>query len=430
MSKVNDAEEKLPLQLPAWKMWYIMIVLYFLYLIDLATRTIVSPMFPLLKQDLGLSDGQLGWLSTAVLATIGVLAIPLSFIIDRWRRGKMISIMAIVWSIASVCSGLATNFTQLITARASLGVAESSFNPAGSAMIMATTKKSRRATMMGIWTTAMAIGSALGLMVGGIVAVKFGWRTAFIAVAIPGIIFGILAWFMPDYKNPPKQAGVQGGGMSLSFGTTLQEILKNKTLVSLYIAYGLFYFVAQSITYWLPSYFNRYLGMPVDEAGKIAGYIMLSALVAAPLGGIVGDRISRNKPNNKAMLCWICLGLGMVCFIVALTFNIWWLFAVMTFFLYSFIPVQHTACQEVVPFYQRATAFGAYNFFMFVLGGLWGPAVTGMVSQATELRTAFFINIGVLVASLVCYMLMHKFFNADYKDARCKEEIALGQMGQ
>lgn len=85
----NNQEEKLLLPLPKWKFWYVMIVLYVLYFLDFATRAVVSPMFPILKQDLGLSDAQLGWLSTIVLARVGLLSIPLSYMIDRSGCGRI-----------------------------------------------------------------------------------------------------------------------------------------------------------------------------------------------------------------------------------------------------------------------------------------------------------------------------------------------------
>ncbi len=72
----NKGEEKLLLPLPKWKLWYTMIVLYLLYFLDFATRAVISPMFPILKKEFDLSDSQLGWLSTIVLAVVCVLAIP------------------------------------------------------------------------------------------------------------------------------------------------------------------------------------------------------------------------------------------------------------------------------------------------------------------------------------------------------------------
>ncbi len=422
MTNSGDNDEKVILPLPTWKIWYLMVVLYILYVLDFATRTVISPMFPILQKELGLTDTQLGWLSTIVLAMVGLLSLPLSYVIDRWRRGKMISLMSIVWSIASFCSGLAANFGQLISARAVLGVGEASFNSGGQALLMASVKKSRRATLTGIWTTAAAVGTAIGMVIGGAIALKYGWRTAFMAVAVPGIIFGILAWFIPDYKNQPRDANGQVGGSSNSFVGIIKDILKVKTLVTLFISFGLAYLFSMSIMYWLPTYFTRYMGMDVAKAGTLTGVIMLTALVAGPVGGILGDKMSRKNPRGKMLLCWISIIVCIISFAAALLLNIWWLFFIVIFCQFAFIPVQHTASQELVPFYQRATAYGAYIFTMFFFGGLWGPAITGAISDASNLQTAFWVNGAILLVASFGYLIMYKWFDADYYNARKKEE--------
>jgi len=418
----NKEEEKLLLPLPKWKFWYVMIVLYVLYFLDFATRAVVSPMFPILKQDLGLSDAQLGWLSTIVLAMVGLLSIPLSYLIDRWRRGKMIALMSIVWSIASFFSGLSANFTQLLVTRGVLGVGEASFNSGGQSLIMAMVKKARRATVTGIWTTAPSLGMAVGMVIGGWVAVHMGWRTAFMVVAVPGILFGILAWFMPDYKNRPKDQNGAAGSSSLSFGSTMKTILTNRTAVTLFISFGLIYFFQNTLIYWLPTYFNRYMGMDVTTAGSMTALVMVSALIAAPLGGWMGDLISRKNPANKMLLCWICVLLSIASYACAILFNAWPLFLVTCFFSFMFIPTQHTASQEIVPFYLRASTYGVYIFCMFFLGGLWGPAVTGMVSDASNLQMGFWVNGAVALLGSIGYFITYKFFNRDYAAARKLEE--------
>jgi MFS family permease len=413
----NGKDEKLLLPLPRWKLWYTMIVLYLLYFLDFATRAVISPMFPILKKEMDLSDAQLGWLSTIVLAIVCVLAIPLSYLIDRWSRRKMISLMSIVWSAGSFLSGLSSNFTQLLATRGVLGVGEASFTSGGQAMIMATIKKERRSTVTGIWTTASSLGMACGMLVGGFVASKYGWHAAFMALAIPGVILGILAWFLPDFKNQLKSAGTESG-KELSFGSIIKDLARNKTLVSLCISFGLAYFFSNTIIYWLPTYFIRYMGMDVARAGAMTAGVLVTALVAAPLGGFLGDRISRKDPRNKILLCWFSVIAGLITFILAVLLNIWWMFFLVTFFLFLFIPVQQIVCQEIVPFYQRATAYGVYVFCMFFLGGLWGPAVTGIISDAANLQVAFWINAAVLLLASLGYLFMYRFYRGDYDQAR------------
>jgi len=413
----NGNEEKLLLPLSRWNLWYTMIIIYLLYFLDFATRSVISPMFPILKKEMDLSDGQLGWLSTIVLAMVCLLAIPLSYFIDRWSRRKMMSLMAMVWSAGSFFSGFSANFAQLLTTRAVLGVGEASFTSAGQAMIMATVKKARRATVTGIWTTAAPLGMAFGMLIGGLVASKYGWQPAFIAVAVPGIFLGILAWFLPDFKNQLKSTD-SGGVQNQNLGSVIKDLIRNKTLVSLCIASGLIYFFSNTMVYWLPTYFVRYMGMDVARAGAMTAGVLVTALIARPRGGFLGDRISKNTPGNKNLLCWASAVTALITFVLAVLFNAWPIFFVVTLFIYLFIPVQQIVCQEIVPFYQRATAYGMYVFCMFLLGGLWGPAVTGMISDAVNLQAAFWINGAILLVASFGYLLMYRFYRSDHERAR------------
>lgn len=146
--------------------------------------------------------------------------------------------------------------------------------------------------------------------------------------------------------------------------------------------------------------------------------ILVMPLIAGPVGGIIGDRISRKNPRNKVMLCYLSAIAALVMFALAILFNMWPFFFAVTFFVFFFIPVQQIIGQEVVPFYQRATAYGVYVFCMYFLGGLWGPAVTGMISDASNLQVAFWINAGILLVASFGYLIMYKFYSADYRKAR------------
>lgn len=245
-----------------------------------------------------------------------------------------------------------------------------------------------------------------------------GWYT--------GLIFGILAWFFPDYKSKPKDAGATGGAGAGGFDSTMKAILKNRTLITLFIGFGLLYYFLNTIVYWLPTYLTRYAGMDVAKAGTMAGAIMLTALVASPLGGLLGDLVSKKNPSNKMLFCWICVILSICSFIAAIALNFWPLFFLVTFFSYMYILVQHTASQEVVPFYKRASAYGVYIFTMFFLGELWGLAVTGMVSDSINLQAGFWVNAVVALVGFILYLLMWRFFGGDYNNAKkLQQEVAI-----
>jgi len=421
-SNASDTEEKLLLPLPKWKIWYIMVVIFILLFFDLATRSVVGPLFPLIKKEFGLLDYQLGLLSTVTMGTVMILAIPLSYLIDRWRRGKMMSLMAILWSVASIISGLANGFAMLLTGRAVLGVAEASYNSAGQTMIMATIKKRLRTTITGFLYTGMTLGMAGGLVLGGWLGASYGWRNTLIILAIPGIIFGIIAWFMPDYKNLPRPAGGPSETSSKGFGEMIKSFLINKSVMLMVIAYAFILFIIYTIVSWLPTYLIRFAGMDVSTAGTMSGLVILIGLFAMPLGGWLGDLAARKSARAKITVILSSAIIAVVGAICALLFNVWPLFIFTSIGVNLLIPAQQVTLQELVPSHQRASVFGFYYTGTLILGGLWAPFAIGAISDASDLKIAFWVGVGIATISVILYPLVYKFFNNDYARARQQEQ--------
>lgn len=421
-ASAGDTEEKLLLPLPKWKIWYIMVVIFILLFFDFATRVVVGPLFPLIKAEFNLSDAQLGLLNTVTLIMVTVLAMPLSYVIDRWRRGKMMSLMAIVWSLASLVSGLATSFGMLLTGRAALGVAEASYNSGGQTMIMATIKKRRRTTVTGFLYTGMMLGIAGGMALGGVLGAKYGWRNTLMILAVPGILFGILAWFMPDFKNPDKGAAGQGAGTGI--GAVLKAFITNKSVMLMVVAYALVNFLIYTTLSWLPTYLIRYDGMDIARAGSMAGVVMVTALVAMPIGGWLGDMAARKSARTKILVILIATTVGTIADAFAVLLNFWPLFIVGALGVSTLIPPQQVSLQELVPAHQRASVFGFYYAGVFILGGLWAPFAVGAMSDAADLKMAFWVAIGIAAVAIIVYAFVYKAFNKDYFRARQQEQDA------
>ena len=180
---------------------YVFSLLFLLYMFDYIDRMVVTSMFTSIEADWGITHTQSGMLVSAVYWSIVILTFPVSILVDRWSRTKTIGVMALMWSIATAICALTGNFVQLFMARLLIGVGEAGYAPGGSAMISGLYPIDKRARMMGIWNASIPIGSAIGVLLGGIIAVKLGWKHAFGIVAIPGMIVAILFFFVKDYKT-------------------------------------------------------------------------------------------------------------------------------------------------------------------------------------------------------------------------------------
>ena len=163
---------------------------------DYMDRMVIVSLFPFLKQDMGLTDAQCGLLVSSVYWSILSFSFPVSILVDRWSRTKSISIMAALWSLATVACAFTRNFSQLFITRTAIGIGEAGYAPGGAAMLSANFPKEKRARILGFWNASIPLESALGIGIGGFVAHNFGWRHAFGLVAFPGLIIAIMFYFV------------------------------------------------------------------------------------------------------------------------------------------------------------------------------------------------------------------------------------------
>lgn len=414
----KPVEDDVLLKLPSWKIWYSMSILYLLYFFDYAARLVIGPLFPYLKKDLGLTDPQLGMLTSVVLAGVCILSMPLAAFIDRWRRSRTLSIVAVAWSIASVGTGLSTTFGQILVSRAAVGIGEAGFSSGGAALISAMFSRTKRAMMIGVWNTSMTAGAAFGLMAGGIIATNYGWQTAFYVVGIPGIILGIMAWFMPDYENVSREKDAA----ALSFFGAFKGVLTSKSLVCMYFAYGLGAVLLQTQLYWTSSLFVRFMGMTPAQAGTINGYMMFCGFISYPLSGWLADRWSEKDLRGRMYFCGIMQLLACLTTVAGVMMLSVPLLALAMFFTFCIPSAQVAFTQEIVPLYNRATAYGGYVLTLYVLGGLWGPMLTGFVSAASNLQMGFYVAAGVSLIAILFYLVGSRYVVADFNAARAKEK--------
>ncbi len=411
-------EQDILIKVSRWKIGYSITVLFVLYMLDYALRSVIGPMTPALKSSLGLSDTEVGWLMSVVLIGVAVFALPLSFVIDRWRRSKMISLISIVWSVASIFSGFCVNFGQLLATRTVVGIGEAGFVSGGMALIVGMVRKARRAFVTGIWAAAIPLGSALGFLVGGWVTKSWGWQATFWAIASPGILFGILAWFMPDYKINKETLEKAGSGRSNALVATLREMVQIKTLPVLYIAIALAMCLQQGAIPWVPVLLNRSMGMDNALASTLSSGIALLAVISMPLGGWVADKVSHRNPRHKVLVMvaglWLTgLFLAAGAYLASLP-----LFIIGGFFIPFGVSAQLNVVQEIVPVYRRATAWGLYMFTGYFLGGMWGPIIMGAVSDAAGIQIAYVAISAIGILATIGMLWAARNFNADYNRAR------------
>ena len=375
--------------------FYVFTLLFLLYMFDYIDRMVVVSLFPYLKQDFGLSDTQCGLLVSTVYWSIVILSLPISVIIDRWSRKKSIGLMALFWSAATVACAFTKNFGQLFIARTAIGVGEAGYAPGGTALIAALFPEKMRSMIVGLWTAALPLGSALGIVLGGFIAAHYGWRHAFGIVALPGFLIAVLFFFVRDYKTVSLEKSVDpvmGRMEKMKSREIVRQFSRTPSLLLTYIAFAGCMFLTAAYLSWLPTYFQRVDNLPMEKAALKGSLVMVLAIVGFPLGGLITDQWRKKRVNARLLFPAISsLATGTI-FLIAF----YWLRGPTQYLVIllggmaasAFSPAAIAVTQDVVHPGLRATSYSFCVIVQNLLGSSLGPLLVGVLSDRYGIHAA------------------------------------------
>jgi MFS family permease len=410
---------------------YVFVLLFLLYMFDYIDRMVITSMFTSIEKDWGITHTQSGLLISAVYWAIVLLTFPVSILVDRWSRTKTIGVMAIIWSLATALCALTGNFVQLFMARLLIGVGEAGYAPGGSAMISGLYPIDKRARMIGIWNAAIPLGSAIGVLLGGMIAVHLGWRHAFGIVALPGLIVAILFLFLKDYKTVDLSfIDKSNNTVKMEKKDMVKEFLSRPSVLFTYFGMAAVVFVTTSLLTWLPTYFEVERGVPQDKAGQMASVVMMLAIVGAPLGGILTDRWRRTKDNARLVFPALSTLTASVTLFVALAllkgpvqFYVLLLFGVLVL---MFISGAAAVTQDVIHPGMRATSYAIAVVVQNLLGASMAPVVIGKIYDLTSIKIALESLPFVLLVGAILFWLGSRKYAADMNKVAKIQLVAEG----
>jgi len=402
---------------------YVFLLLWLLYFFDYIDRMVVVSLFPFLKADWGLTDAQCGAMVSAVYWAIILFSFPISILIDRWSRKKSIGIMAVLWSLATAACAVTRNFGQLFAARAAIGIGEAGYAPGGTAMISALYPEKRRAFMVGIWNSSIPLGMAAGIVIGGLIASRWGWRHAFGIVALPGLIIALLFLFVKDYKTVGLEKTVDRElpGSAIKKMTKMDIVrtfAATPSLILTYFGFAGMMFTSISMSTFLPTYFQRVQGFPLQKATLLASGIMLTAIIGSPLGGWIADTWMKRRIQARLLLPSVSALLTAVLFLTGFSLPTGGMVQYGIFLLAGIASIAWASSaiavtQDVVHPGLRAVSYALCVIVQNLLGSALGPIVTGAFSDSYGILTALKIASAMALISCVLFYLGSRYYARD-----------------
>jgi MFS family permease len=374
--------------------WIVFALTFGLLISDYMSRQVLNAVFPLLKSEWALSDGQLGLLSGVVALMVGLLTFPLSLMADRFGRVKSLALMALLWSLATLGCAVAQDYLQMFIARFMVGVGEAAYGSVGIAVVISVFPKHMRATLASAFMAGGLFGAVLGMALGGAIAAKLGWRWSFAGMALFGLVLAVLyPLIVKEARIAPQRAAQIANKTAAAVKRPLRTLWSSHSVIATYVGSGLQLFVGGTVMVWIPSYLNRYYDMPTDKAGGMAALIVLCSGVGMILCGMLSDRLCRHSPERKVSLAIaFCLG---SCLLLSAAFALQAGPVQLLLICLGMLIATGTTgpsgamVANLTHYSVHGTAFATLTLANNLLGLAPGPFITGRVSDLIGLHAAF-----------------------------------------
>jgi len=405
--------------------WFAFAMTLALMVVDYVDRQVIVSLFPYMKTDWGLSDKQLGALVSVVSVTVALGALPVALFADRASRVKSIVAMATVWSLATISCMFTRGYGQLLAARSLVGLGEAGYGSVGAALIASHFPSRMRSALLAGFFASASVGSVLGVMLGGLIAARWGWHAAFGVVGVPGLLLALAYLKVRDYRTVALNPSLDAKRRSL--GEAARHIVgllvRSPTMLWVCIGGAAQLIVVSALWSWLPSFLNRVHGIAPAQAAVKAALVVLAGALGSVVWGAVVDRAGRRAPARKlavmALLCIVSLLLigfafGADRLGVALGANAQFALIVVGGFVATCTvgPVSAIVIDVIHPGV-RATGSSVLALFQNLFGLAAGPFLAGVLSDAWGLAPALTAIPAFGAVAAIAFLVAGRSYEAD-----------------
>lgn len=383
----------------------VLALLLLAYTFNFIDRTIIATIGPKIREDLGLTNTQIGLLGGLYFALLYTfLGIPIARLAERFNRVSIISAAVLIWSGFTALCGTAGSFATLAAYRFGVGIGEAGLSPPSHSLISDYFEPKKRASALGVYSFGIPLGTMFGAVAGGWIAQNFSWRMAFVLVGLPGVLIALLIKLVmkepprghsePDAEGPalnveeltPAAVAAPAGGW---FAKEIAELRSVTTVLfgcwpvlNMILGVTIASFGSYGAGQFIPQYFRSAYHLNIAQVGLIVGLVGgISTGLGTLAGGFLTDRLSKRSPRWYSLTPAIGLTIATPIYIFAYTRPTWQAAAVVLLvpglFHYTYLAPTFGVVQNMVASRQRATAAAIMLFFLNLIALGCGPPFTG-----------------------------------------------------
>lgn len=429
-TSATEAEQQAPQTEAAvpWRSWYALGVLFVVYVFNFLDRSILGILAQPIKDDLGLSDTQMGFLGGIAFAIFYTfIGIPIARLADRTVRRSLLAVCLALWSGMTVLCGFAANFVHLLLARIGVSIGEAGGSPPSHSMISDLFPEHRRATALSIYALGIPVGAMLGSLFGGVLNDEFGWRMAFIIVGVPGLLLALVVRFtMAEPVRGASDKFAQARTEAPPAMDVFRLLWTRKSFRYMSLGAALHAFVGNGVGYWFPSFMIRTHELDTTTVGIWLFYLGFAGMLGTFLGGYLCDRFGK---RDSRWYLWIPAAATLIA--VPFQYFVYtgadWQMALLLANIPAFLGAFYLGpsfalTQNLVGVRMRALAASVLLFITNLIGLGLGPQVTGILSDlylsmtdlgVDSLRWAMVTVLVLNVVSTLFYLLAGRYLRAD-----------------
>ena len=386
--------------------WPLIALLTSIAALNYCDRMAVAAVFPLLRDDLGVTDVGLGAIGSAFLWTYALGSPFVGWLADRRSRTKMVLASLLAWSLITVATGLTHSVNQLLVMRLLLGLAECAYIPAAVGLLADHHGPQHRGRAISFHTAGLGLGAVIGTTAAGYLGEHYGWRSTFLILGGAGVLLACIAAMVLRGKDVPSVRDGAGAGSAAGTRGSVGALLRVPSYwvlltQSMVVSLGIWLFLN-----WLPLYFRDTYSLSLAGAGFFgAALLEFPGLLGVVVGGQISDAVARRDRAKRLLVPAVCYFVGAA---LLLTFTTRATFALVAAAVFGFSFLRSLAsanegpllCDLLAP-RQRSTSIGLMNSANTFAGGI-GVLGAGVLKRDYELSTIFAgVSVLVLAASLI-----------------------------
>jgi sugar phosphate permease len=263
------------------------VLLYIAYCISYVDRAAISLALAQIGKDFNLQAADLGIVISAFFLGYAAMQVPGGWLSDRFGSKYVVIVTIVMWSLFTAFTSLAWSLTSLIAIRFIFGIAEGGFPPASIRAVAEVFKKDSRPKMSALLLSSNYAGSMVAPLIMAPLILWLGWRHAFNAIGIAGIVFAVAYFVFVPYLGRPGTSDTSPSGTKAETRAPMRELMKNPLLWQLMVVWFGLSCVNKGLDSWMPLYLLQQRGLDLKTVGVVAPIPFVMATIATAIGGWV-----------------------------------------------------------------------------------------------------------------------------------------------